>query len=107
MQITITDNYVDVTVPESVAEQVIRGWFCNTGLSKKAAAAAKAAGLRGSYDWPDSNIVIGYRTLPGRDHGESLSDYAERVADAVNDRLGAEWSDDRVHLFADPVESDD
>lgn len=98
--ITITEpGSVEIKVTRAAAARAIRAWFCTSGAPLSAVETLRAAGLRGTYRHVPA-ATVRYRDVPAIEAGETLGDYAERVADFVNDKLGREY-DEQLYLSAD------
>ena len=57
----------------------------------------------GLYEYEDAGISVAYSDVPEIEGGEDVGGYAERIADWINDAIGA-WGDSRVHLCAATAE---
>lgn len=102
--ITITEpNAVSRTFDESAAPAVIRAWFATHGTPNDVLALMRARNLSGLYEYDDAGIDVAFEDVPEIEDGEEIGDYAERVADAVNDMIDAS-GDARVHLCAATTE---
>lgn len=102
--ITITEpNAVSREFDESIAPAVIRAWFATHGTPNDVLALMRTRNLAGLYEYEDAGVNITFGDVPEIEVGEEIGDYAERVADWVNDEIGAS-GDARVNLCAATAE---
>ena len=99
-RITIAEpNAVSITVPETAAAAVVRGWFCTEGTPAAVLELLRSKGLAGLYEYEDAGVNVAYGDVPEIGAGEEIGEYAERVADYVNAEIGASY-DAQVRLYA-------
>lgn len=102
--ITITEpNAVSRAFDEAIAPAVIRAWFATAGTPTEVLTLMRGRNLAGLYEYEDASISVAYSDVPEIEDGEEIGDYAERVADWINDEIGAS-GDARVHLYAATAE---